>query len=100
MTIKKAFSFFLALGTTFAVACSSEPSDLRPGNKVSVDTVPPGTRTSPNLDNAADNSAHDNGRQDVNLNHDEHANQSLDKPAEQVTDSTKTTQKEAVENHE
>ena len=96
----KVLSLALALGAAFMVACSSEPSDLRPENKVSVDYVPAGTRDSPNLDNAADNSPHDNARQDVNLNHDEHANQSLDKPNEQVKDKTKTTEKENVENHE
>ena len=100
MTTNKLFTLVLALGTTAIMACSSEPSDLRPENKVSVDYVPAGTRNSPNLDNAADNSAHDDPRQDVNINHDEHANQALDKPNEQVQDSTKTTQKDAVENHE
>ncbi len=96
----KALTLALALGTTFMVACSSEPSDLRPENKVSVDYVPAGTRDSPNLDNTDDNSGHDNARQDVNLNHDEHANKALDNSKEQVKESTKTNQKEAVENHE
>ncbi|MDQ3291229.1 MAG: hypothetical protein M3Q05_08065 [Bacteroidota bacterium] len=96
----KALTLALALGTSWLVACSSEPSDLRPENKVSVDQVPPGNRTSGNLDNVADNSPHDNPREDVMLNHDEHSNQSLDNSKEQVVDSTKTTQKDAVENHE
>lgn len=96
----KAFTLALVLGAAFMVACSSEPSDLRPDKKVSVDYVPAGTRDSPNLDNADDNSAHDNPRQDVNLNHDEHANKALDNSKEQVKESTKTTDKDAVENHE
>lgn len=96
----KALTLALALGTAFLGACSSEPSDFRPENKVSVDSVPPGTRSTGNLDNAADNSPHDNPRADVMLNHDEHENKALDKPHEQVTDSAKTTQKDAIENHE
>lgn len=97
---RKAHTLTLAVCTAFMVACSSEPSDLRPGNKVSVDQVPAGTRSTDNLDNAADNSAHDNPRQDVLLNHDEHENTSLDKPNQQVPAHEKTTQKDAVENHE
>ena len=31
-------------------SCSSEPSDWRADNKVSIDMVPPGTRTSDNFD--------------------------------------------------
>ena len=96
----KALTLALALGSAFMVSCSSEPSDLRPENKVSVDQVPPGTRNSANLDNAADNSPHDDPRGDVNLNHDEHANKAVDNSAEQVKETTKTTDKEAVENHE
>jgi len=96
----KAFTLVLVLGAALLGACSSEPSDLRPENKVSVDYVPAGTRDSPNLDNTDDNSGHDNARQDVNLNHDEHANKALDNPKEQVKESTKTTQQDAVENHE
>ena len=96
----KAFTLALVLGTAILAACSSEPSDLRPENKVSIDYVPAGTRDSPNLDNADDKSPHDNPRQDVNLNHDEHANKALDNSKEQVKESTKTNQKDAVENHE
>lgn len=70
---KRLFTLALIAGACSLAACSSEPSDLRPGNKVSVDAVPPGTRTSPNLDNAADQSAHDR-QQQVQLNHDEHTN--------------------------
>ncbi|QNF32774.1 hypothetical protein HUW51_08530 [Adhaeribacter swui] len=96
----KAFTLALVLGTAFMVACSSEPSDLRPDKKVSVDYVPAGTRNSSNLDNTKDNSGHDNARQDVNLNHDEHANKALDDSKEQVKDATKTNQSSSVENHE
>lgn len=97
--ITKALLLALAMSTAFMVACSSEPSDLRPGNKVSVDYVPPGTRSSGNLDSPA-NEQHHNPRPDVMLNHDEHENKSLDQPNAQVTDSAKTTRKDAVENHE
>ena len=40
----------LALATLALNACSSEPSDWRPENKVSVDMVAPGTRESDNFD--------------------------------------------------
>lgn len=95
----KAFTLALALGTAFMVACSSEPSDLRPENKVSVDFVPPGSRNSPNLTNAADQSDHDEPRPDVMLNHDEHANKALANPKEQVTEPVKTNQEDLIENH-
>jgi hypothetical protein len=35
-------------------SCSSEPSDWRPEQKVSLDTVPPGTRISENFDKSDD----------------------------------------------
>ncbi|WP_034256682.1 hypothetical protein [Adhaeribacter aquaticus] len=83
----------------YLVSCSSEPSDLRPGKKVSVDAVPPGTRDTPNLDNAEDKSAHDK-QQDVQLNHDEHANEiSNDTKNKDVTQEEKTQHKQNVENH-
>lgn len=46
----------LALATLALGACSSEPSDWRPDQKVSLDTVDPGTRSDENFDQAG--SAH------------------------------------------
>ncbi|PJJ52790.1 hypothetical protein [Hymenobacter chitinivorans] len=40
----------VAVATLALNACSSEPSDLRPEAKVSVDQVAPGTRSSDNFD--------------------------------------------------
>ncbi|UOQ66195.1 hypothetical protein [Hymenobacter volaticus] len=40
----------LAVATLSLAACSSEPSDWRPENKVSVDMVEPGSRSSDNFD--------------------------------------------------
>ncbi|TGD77867.1 MULTISPECIES: hypothetical protein [Hymenobacter] len=40
----------LALATLALNACSSEPSDWRPENKVSLDMVAPGSRSSDNFD--------------------------------------------------
>lgn len=40
----------LALAALSLSACSSEPSDWRPENKVSLDMVAPGTRMSDNFD--------------------------------------------------
>ena len=98
---KRLFTFALIAGSCSLLACSNEPSDLRPGNKVSVDVIPPGTRSTPNLDNAADHSAHDQ-QQQVQLNHDEHANMpgkseaAKDAAAKEET----TVVKDSVENHE
>ncbi len=40
----------LAVATLSLAACSSEPSDWRPENKVSLDMVEPGSRSSDNFD--------------------------------------------------
>lgn len=40
----------LAVASLSFSACSTEPSDWRPENKVSLDMVAPGTRTSDNFD--------------------------------------------------
>jgi hypothetical protein len=40
----------LAVASLSFTACSTEPSDWRPENKVSLDMVAPGTRTSDNFD--------------------------------------------------
>jgi hypothetical protein len=95
---KRILTIAITIGSLSLAACSSEPSDLRPELKVSVDAVPPGTRTSPNLDNAADVSSHDT-QQKVQLNHDEHSNE-LKGGAKAIDKKEETTAKDAVENHE
>lgn len=40
----------LAVASLLFTACSAEPSDWRPENKVSLDMVAPGSRTSDNFD--------------------------------------------------
>jgi hypothetical protein len=99
---KRLLTLALIAGSCSLVACSSEPSDLRPGNKVSVDAVIPGTRSTPNLDNAADQSAHDE-QQQVQLNHDEHTNV-LEESAQgagkkEAGKEERTVVKDSVENH-
>jgi hypothetical protein len=95
---KRILTIAITIGSLSLAACSSEPSDLRPELKVSVDAVPPGTRSTPNLDNAADKSAHDT-QQKVQLNHDEHSNE-LKGGAKSIDKKEETTHKDAVENHE
>jgi hypothetical protein len=95
---KRFLTLAFITGSLTLAACSTEPSDLRPETKVSVDIVPPGTRKTPNLDNAADKSEHDR-QQQVQLNHDEHANEIGGKP-KSVTRKVETTHKDSVENHE
>ena len=50
--MKNTLSRLLALAATGLVftACSSEPSDWRPDQKVSIDLVEPGTRTTENFE--------------------------------------------------
>ncbi len=95
---KPILTIAFVVGSLSLGACSSEPSDLRPENKVSLDAVPPGTRSTDNLDNAADKSTHDN-QQQVQLNHDEHSNDISGK-AKSIDKKEETTVKDAVENHE
>ncbi len=95
---KRILTIAFAVGSLSLAACSSEPSDLRPEKKVSLDAVPPGTRSTPNLDNAANKSAHDT-QQQVQLNHDEHSNE-LKGGAKSIDKKEETTAKDAVENHE
>ena len=95
---KRILTIAITIGSLSLAACSSEPSDLRPELKVSVDAVPPGTRTTPNLDNAADVSSHDT-QQKVQLNHDAHSNE-LKGGAKAIDKKEETTAKDAVENHE
>ncbi|UOQ73263.1 hypothetical protein [Hymenobacter cellulosilyticus] len=47
---KKLLLSAVAMATLALNACSSEPSDLRPEAKVSLDQVAPGTRSSDNFD--------------------------------------------------
>ena len=88
-------------------ACSSQPSDHRPSEKVSVDQVPPGTRETDiyNLnggeDTEHDTHGHAEGdahRSDVMPNHDEHKSDIGGN--DQVPAEEKTTDAEHVENHE
>ena len=44
----------LVLAALTLNACSSEPSDWRPGEKVSLDMIPPGTRPDQYFDKAGD----------------------------------------------
>lgn len=55
---------FCLAGSLALASCSSEPSDWRPDDKVSVDMVAPGTRSSQNFDvveDQAEAKAHGNG---------------------------------------
>ncbi|GAB2944519.1 hypothetical protein GCM10027048_06670 [Hymenobacter coalescens] len=54
MTSNKLVSGLAAVALLALASCSSEPSDWRPGQKVSVDMVAPGTRSSDNFDMATD----------------------------------------------
>ncbi|PIQ21030.1 MAG: hypothetical protein COW65_11520 [Cytophagales bacterium CG18_big_fil_WC_8_21_14_2_50_42_9] len=95
---KRILTLALIVSGFSLVACSSEPSDLRPEFKVSVDKVPPGTRSSPNLDNATDNSGHDQ-QQNVQLNHDEHSN-AINEDGKAMGKEEETVNKDSVTNHE
>jgi aspartate 1-decarboxylase len=69
-----AFSVFCALTI---VSCDT-PKDLRPGEKVSVDTIEPGTRFTHNV--GKNNVIHGESHKDeVLLNHDPGANETLQK---------------------
>jgi hypothetical protein len=48
--MKKPLLLLAPAALLFLASCSSEPSDWRADNKVSLDMVPPGTRTSDNFD--------------------------------------------------
>jgi hypothetical protein len=96
---KRILTLALVAGSFYLVSCSSEPSDLRPEFKVSVDKVPPGTRSTSNLDNAADNSKHDQ-QEEVQLNHDEHANEIGEPKNRTLTVEEQTNDADSVTNHE
>lgn len=52
--MKKPLLFLAPAALLCFASCSSEPSDWRPEEKVSLDTVPPGTRISENFDKSDD----------------------------------------------
>ncbi|RTQ48578.1 hypothetical protein EJV47_16530 [Hymenobacter gummosus] len=54
MTSNKLVLGLAAVATLALASCSAEPSDWRDDKKVSVDSVPPGTRESDNFDLATD----------------------------------------------
>ena len=106
--MNKSLLVVLALGSALLTSCSSHPSDMRPGDKVSSDNVAPGTRDTDysnyGAKTEAAHSGHDahgaaeHGREDVMLNHDEHAND-ISTKEEQVPAEHKTTEADSVENH-
>ncbi|WP_066832697.1 hypothetical protein [Rufibacter ruber] len=94
--IKNILSVFAVASVLVLSSCSSEPSDLRPETKVSVDSVPPGHR---NNTSNIDAGSYQEGHDDVYINHDEHANE-IKKEVEGVPASQKATNAENVTNHE
>lgn len=52
--MKKPLLLLAPAALLFLASCSSEPSDWRPEQKVSLDTVAPGTRASENYDKSDD----------------------------------------------
>jgi hypothetical protein len=52
--MKKPLLLLAPAALLFLASCSSEPSDWRSEQKVSLDTVPPGTRVSENYDKSDD----------------------------------------------
>jgi hypothetical protein len=48
--MKKPLLLLASAALLFLASCSSEPSDWRPEQKVSLDVIPPGTRVSDNFD--------------------------------------------------
>jgi hypothetical protein len=97
--IKNTLSVFALAGALLLASCSSQPSDLRPEVKVSDDSVPPGMRNNTsNIDNARSEAAIT--RPDVNVNHDEHENQTKPGAEKGTRSDQKSVEKKAVENHE
>ena len=58
--MKLTHTLLVALAITALASCSSEPSDWRPDQKVSVDMVEPGTRASESFGPVAPNASIDN----------------------------------------
>jgi hypothetical protein len=97
--IKNTLPVFALAGALLLASCSSQPSDLRPEVKVSDDSVPPGMRNNTsNIDNGRNEE--EVTRPDVNINHDEHENQTKPGAEKGTLPTQKSNQKEAVENHE
>jgi len=71
-----------------AMASCDTPKDLRPGEKVSVDFVEPGTRTADNRGNAGEGHADTHEEQEVMPNHDAGGN-SLQK-GDSIQEATET----------
>ncbi|WP_192822643.1 hypothetical protein [Rufibacter sp. LB8] len=95
--IKKTLSVFAVTGALALASCSSEPSDLRPETKVSMDSVPPGERNNTsNIDNGRSDEV---TRDNVYINHDEHEKKTAPGTSKEVAPAQQTNQKEAVENH-
>jgi hypothetical protein len=95
--IKKTLSVFAVAGALALASCSSEPSDLRPEVKVSMDSVPPGERNNTsNIDNGRQTGV---TRDDVYINHDGHEKQTAPASSKEVAPAQQTNQKDAVENH-
>ena len=65
--MKLTHSLLLALATASLslASCSSEPSDWRPGEKVSTDLIAPGTRPTDNFDNVLPSGSIENSTSDV-----------------------------------
>ncbi len=55
----------VATASLALTSCSSEPSDWRPGEKVSVDLVEPGTRASDDFDHSVPSGSVENQQTDV-----------------------------------
>ena len=58
--MKLTHTLLLALATVALASCSAEPSDWRPGEKVSTDIVAPGTRATENFDHSVPNGSIEN----------------------------------------
>lgn len=52
--MKKLLSYLAPAAVVLLASCSSEPSDWRPDQKVSLDQIAPGTRPSDNFDQGTD----------------------------------------------
>lgn len=53
--MKKLLSYLAPAAVVLLASCSSEPSDWRPDQKVSLDQIAPGTRPTDNFDQGTDN---------------------------------------------
>lgn len=89
---KNVLAVFAAVCGLFMISCDT-PKDLRPGDKVSNDTVPPGTRNTYNVSDAGGDvnpsgpEGH-NSQKEVMPNHDQGAN--TIQPGDSVREGAKT----------